>query len=281
MSELKFFRCSTCQVTWPSAVHRHYRYCPGCGHDKVTEVEPPPGARYDGGGVRAAAPIIMPEVNSLVFVPVSITAETYWSLDLVTALDAKLSKPPQPGFQTANNGWFALSDQGKTWRPAPIKYGRFLARLGMSFEQFAMELARGGIEGVTKQSQASLTDWGDHSSARYRGVAQKALGLILSSGVTIEALPGSSDDVGSSAQESAEARVEYLGRWLEAYFPGLTSKEGEPTREAMELLRAMQHRLEAVSMLAGSPVRTGPWISLGGTPISDADLAALAKKGTT
>jgi len=53
-----------------------------------------------------------------------------------------------------------------------------------------------------------------------------------------------------SAEEYVEAKealtVDYLGRWLSAHFPGLTSKDGDPIEEAMELIVFMQHRLEVL-----------------------------------
>lgn len=86
---------------------------------------------------------------------------------------------------------------------------------------------------------------------------------------------------GDSAEEYVEAKealtVDYLGRWLSAHFPGLTSKDGDPIEEAMELIVFMQHRLEVVAQIAGSPVLTGVRIALGGFKIDDSELAVLVK----
>ena len=74
------------------------------------------------------------------------------------------------------------------------------------------------------------------------------------------------------------ADVQRFGRWLSAHFPEMTASTQDPLERAMELLQAMQHRLESVSLLAGSPVRVGPWAATGGSKISDAELAALARR---
>jgi hypothetical protein len=86
-------------------------------------------------------------------------------------------------------------------------------------------------------------------------------------------------DVRHAGFQPLEA-VQRFGRWLSGHFPEMTAANDDPLVRAMELLQAMQHRLESVSLLAGSPVRVGPWaVARREDPmISDEDLAGLARR---
>jgi len=182
------FKCLKCEDEWDSTVYRKHRYCPGCGNTE-TIIEVPSLVRrtttstkvvYDGGGERAASPVEMPRLGSLVFIRRTSASDSdtapYW--DLVAVTGAVDLQSEQRAFCTLCHGNFLLSDVGKSWNPPPPEYMTFLAALGLPFENFAMELARGGIEGITGKVSAALNDWGEHNAARYRGVAQVALSLF-------------------------------------------------------------------------------------------------------
>lgn len=187
MMPLTRFKCSACQDEWDSAVYRKHRYCPGCGNTEnlvevplLTPTLTSTGVVYDGGGSRSASPVEPPHLGSLVFIKRKSTVESnvtpYW--DLVSVTGAVDLESDHPAFCTLCEGNFLLSDVGNSWKPAPVEYMTFLASLNLPFEHFAMELARGGIEGVTGKVAAPLTDWGVHNASRYRGVAQVALSLL-------------------------------------------------------------------------------------------------------
>lgn len=74
------------------------------------------------------------------------------------------------------------------------------------------------------------------------------------------------------------AVIERFESWLSAHFPEGTVSNQDPLERATELLLAMQNRLESVCRLAGSPVRVGPLVAMGGSKIADEELAALTRE---
>jgi hypothetical protein len=174
--------CLACGMSWVSATFRENRYCPRCGKTRV-QSDRSPSPIYDGGGTRSAHPVEMPSAGALVLTfcksdEVLPEAERYWRLETVTETFGSVQFPSRRMFRTVN-GEHDFSDHGKTWKEAPPEYTLFLKSYELSFEEFAKTLARGGIEGVTGKQQGAITDWGEHNAARYYGVAQEALRLLV------------------------------------------------------------------------------------------------------
>lgn len=104
--------------------------------------------------------------------------ETFWDLNMVKDHLYLQGDPKRQAFTTRCGTTYALDDIGTTWKEAPPEYAEVLAAWCITFEEFAMLLARGGIAGVEGKQTAELKDWGEHNATRYRGVAQEALRLM-------------------------------------------------------------------------------------------------------
>jgi hypothetical protein len=305
MSSPKRFRCEVCSVHWTigadekaASAKLEYRYCPSCGGAKVQEHPFFGGFVHDGGGPRSASPVespqessetssTLPPVRSLVFVRTSVT-EDYWILDTVIEHMGRQGPDFHLAFETQSHCRFWASDLNKTWKPAPSEYMAFLSSWNLSFEDFAMALARGGLERLANRSMEPLVaDWGAHNASRYRGVAQEALRLLTKPLVDAEhkRLLAHTEmrrlmEVVQEAQKSTGFdKEEYLGRWLKNHFPEVTVSAGKSLEKSMELLMAMQCRLEAISLLSGNPTKTEAWTMKGRVISADEELASLLRQG--